>query len=92
MSIAESGLRYIAEAPAYEYGGFNPQTVRIAKAALRMIGRLRRQNGVCRWREDADGVWETSCGQEWQFESGGIKENHVHYCHYCGKRVKEVRA
>jgi hypothetical protein len=42
----------------------------------------------CRWIEDADGVWESSCGQSWVFDTGGPKENKVRYCHWCGKRVK----
>jgi hypothetical protein len=46
--------------------------------------------GKCRWTEDADGAWSSACGQDWQFESGGPKENLVRFCHFCGKRV-EIR-
>lgn len=39
----ECGLRYIAKSPPPEYGGFDAETVRLAKAALRLIARLRCQ-------------------------------------------------
>ena len=35
------GLEYIATSPAPEYGGFHPNTVRIAQGALEVILRLR---------------------------------------------------
>jgi hypothetical protein len=41
---AEFGLQYIADSPKPEYGGFNPETVKIAKAALRVIRKLRKQS------------------------------------------------
>ena len=41
-SRAECGLRYIAQSPAREFGGFHPEAVETAKAALRLIGKLRR--------------------------------------------------
>lgn len=36
-----SALRYIADSPPPEHGGFNPQTVLIAREAIREIGALR---------------------------------------------------
>ena len=43
MALAESGLRYIANSPSEDFGGFHPETVRTAKAALRLIARLKRR-------------------------------------------------
>ncbi len=40
---AEFGLQYIADSPVAAHGGFHPETVRIARAALRLIRNLRRQ-------------------------------------------------
>lgn len=45
VTISESGLKYIAESPPHEHGGFHPEAVRIAKAALRLIAMLRRKVG-----------------------------------------------
>lgn len=38
----EFGLQYIADSPAAQQGGFHPETVKIAKSALRLIRKLRR--------------------------------------------------
>jgi hypothetical protein len=35
------GLKYITDSPPHEHGGFHPQTVETAKAALKEIRRLR---------------------------------------------------
>ena len=37
------GLRYIAESPAREFGGFHPEATKTAKAAIEEIERLRRE-------------------------------------------------
>lgn len=42
-SYAETGLRYIASSPPQEHGGFHPEAVSIAKAALRLIAKLGRE-------------------------------------------------
>ncbi len=36
------GLKYIASSPPRENGGFHPEAVKTAKAALRLIARMRR--------------------------------------------------
>jgi len=41
MKDVIDGLKYIAESPSREHGGFHPQTVQIAKDALAEIERLR---------------------------------------------------
>ena len=38
---------------------------------------------------DLDGFWMTKCGETWEFTAGGVKENRISYCPYCGRRIKE---
>jgi hypothetical protein len=37
------GLKYIARSPKHEHGGFHPEAIKTAKAALRLIYQLRRR-------------------------------------------------
>ena len=45
----------------------------------------------CTWIQeiapDGDDVWETGCGEAFQFENGAPKENGFVYCPYCGKKL-----
>ncbi len=43
LNQAIQSLRYIAESPAQEYGGFYPQTVLCVKSALHHINRQQRK-------------------------------------------------
>lgn len=45
-TVAESGLLYISSSPSREHGGFHPEAVRAAKAALRLIAKLRTENKI----------------------------------------------
>lgn len=47
-TVAERGLCYITGGPAHERGGYHPEDVRTARAALRLIARLRRQADAAR--------------------------------------------
>lgn len=41
---------------------------------------------TCEWtHNEDDGFWDTGCGQSWRFDDGGPKENHMNFCHSCGK-------
>jgi hypothetical protein len=43
---------------------------------------------TCAWDHDEDDcAWETECGQYWQFTDGGPEDNHVRFCHFCGKLI-----
>ena len=42
----------------------------------------------CTWTQDADGIWQTSCGQAHEFTTGTPEENEHKYCPYCGKELK----
>ena len=41
----------------------------------------------CQWTEDADGVWETACGEMFLFETDGPLENGFLFCPYCGRKL-----
>lgn len=42
----------------------------------------------CQWTEDADGIWESDCGQEFEFTHS---HNIFDYCPYCGKKMEAVK-
>ena len=45
----------------------------------------------CLWTEVDLGetiVWETTCGQTWQFMDSGPRDNKTRFCHYCGGKAK----
>lgn len=42
------------------------------------------QGGWCNWTEDADGNWDTECGEKFCFISGGPRTNNMQFCCYCG--------
>src|SRR3990167_551705 len=45
----------------------------------------------CTWTyDDSIDSWNTSCGQVWQFTTGGIAANKVRFCHWCGLRVDGI--
>ena len=50
------------------------------------------QSKPCAWKEDADGIWMTDCGEEFVFIDSGPKENHLRFCCYCGARLESVPA
>jgi len=49
-------------------------------------------HGECEWSIDPDGVYETSCGEEFSFEYGGrvVEDNNFLFCPFCGKPVREA--
>lgn len=38
----------------------------------------------CKWTEDADGIWNTTCGNAHMFIVGGPEDNDAKFCQYCG--------
>lgn len=51
-------------------------------------------NGTCAWvLDDATDscLWETGCGQAFQFTDGGPEDNLFRYCYKCGKEIEAVR-
>ena len=61
------------------------------RAICRALAAKAKPKGSCRWREDEDGVWATSCGQAWEFTDGGPAANRVRYCYHCGRVVMEAK-
>lgn len=47
---------------------------------------------VCVWMQEVDsyGCYHSACGGSFMFNDGGLKENHIDYCCYCGKEIEEV--
>lgn len=51
------------------------------------------EQGTCTWAcEPAPDIemWETNCGNAFQFEAGGPTENKMQFCCYCGKLLAEA--
>lgn len=42
-TLTERRLRYLANSPPHEHGGFHPEIIKTAKAALRLIALLKRE-------------------------------------------------
>lgn len=54
-----------------------------------------RPQDPCTWSLDDDldrTAWQSACGQSWMFTDGGPAENHVRYCHGCGRPVHIVQS
>ena len=47
---------------------------------------------TCEWTEDEDGVWQTSCDEQFVFIDSGPRENHMNFCCYCGATLKAIKA
>lgn len=41
----------------------------------------------CHWIVDDDGRWDTECGEAFQFEVDGPRENGFRFCPYCGLKL-----
>ena len=72
----------------------DPSLMKLARAALTKWGQpAQAQAGAvpltCEWaHNEDDGFWDTECGQSWRFDDGGPKENHMNFCHCCGKPLR----
>ena len=75
---------------------------RLATDALRTAERQRAEyadaeakqyQDLCIWTDMDDdyGGWETSCGEAFCLVDGTPRENKMHFCPYCGRKLKEVR-
>ena len=68
--------------------------IQISKATVNWMDQRIREldcGKVCEWKENEDGQWETGCGEMFEFTTGGLKENKVKWCQYCGGKIVEVR-
>jgi hypothetical protein len=41
----------------------------------------------CVWCQDDDGIFQTLCGNSFEFYAEGPKENKFQFCPYCGNRL-----
>lgn len=46
-------------------------------------------NEVCIWQQDCDGLWGTSCGHNFEFNTGTPRENGARFCLYCGHQLRQ---
>ena len=44
---------------------------------------------ICIWNKNEDEVWDSGCGEAFQFEADGPKANGFKYCPYCGQPLSE---
>lgn len=45
----------------------------------------------CIWEKDGEEYnWETLCKRKWTMIDGGLRENGVKYCPYCGGKIVEL--
>lgn len=44
----------------------------------------------CEWRETEGTIWETQCGNSFQFSAGGPQEHRAKFCQYCGAHLVDV--
>ena len=49
---------------------------------------------ICEWEKDEayfgdDRHFATECGEAWYFTDGGVKDNGISFCPYCGGKIKE---
>jgi hypothetical protein len=51
--------------------------------------RLEADMDTCTWSEDADSVWTSDCGQDFELVWGTPTENEFTYCCFCGKKLVE---
>jgi hypothetical protein len=45
----------------------------------------------CIWTEDEDGIYQTSCGNSFEFMNGTPNDNHTKFCPYCGKVLTQSK-
>lgn len=79
--ITKKGMRVLAEAVlAMDAALSTPQPTQAQAGAVPL---------TCEWaHNEDDGFWDTECGQSWRFDDGGPKENHMNFCHCCGKPLR----
>ncbi len=77
------------------YRGFNAcrKETRQNLAALGIgVEQMTAKDQKCWWEYDEfENSWHTTCGNAWCFEDGGVKENGVNFCPFCGLSVAIVK-
>jgi hypothetical protein len=57
---------------------------------FRELGKEKAPVIPCTWQEDEDGNWNTSCGEIFIIIDSTPDENHMKFCCYCGKPLKQA--
>ena len=66
------------------------QILRVRVEALELLLKMRelpQHDDSCHWQEDADGIWQTDCGNAFEFTADGPTENEFRFCPYCGGKI-----
>lgn len=43
---------------------------------------------TCEWSySESEEMWESACGDAWNFEEGTPEDNHMQYCPFCGRKL-----
>jgi NMD protein affecting ribosome stability and mRNA decay len=45
----------------------------------------------CTWEEDDEGIWSSTCGQEWEFNVDTPEGNNFRFCPFCGHPLEQKR-
>ena len=81
-----------ADVLVWKEGGCRPATsaeIAMWNALSTVQQPVVREPLACEWtHNEDDGFWDTECGQSWRFDDGGPKENHMNFCHCCGKPLR----
>ena len=52
---------------------------------------MRKKKLLCKWKYDEDeDSYHSSCNDAFCLTTGNLKENHIKYCPFCGKKIEEI--
>lgn len=54
------------------------------------VKRDKQKIASCNWQEDDEGIYETECGEMFEFTASGPDANGFVFCPYCGLELCEV--
>ena len=44
----------------------------------------------CYWVQDSDGLYNTDCGNVFEFNEGTLRENRARFCTFCGRPIEDM--
>ena len=90
---AVEGLKYIADSPTSEYGGFHPNTVAIAKKSLLALLELKKECEALKarvvWLKDANNAWQSG-EKELQQQLSALQKENATLTEQLGKAVSAL--
>lgn len=48
------------------------------------------QGGIATLTDDNDCFWDTECGEAYMAIEGGLANNRIKFCVFCGKAIREI--